>query len=148
MRTRNIRKRSDILIFRGKPSCTFLQAPKQHFTFSHFSPSLSETDITMPKAKAKKRDTSGWRPYAERRLGIGQVEGETHPAAKMTAKYVRALRLRAASLRGTPKAVGFINREAEKKGVTRSAICAALYGDTWTSVPFALKKKKKQRSLH
>jgi hypothetical protein len=102
----------------------------------------------MPKSKAKKRDTTGWRPYAERRLGIGQVQGETHPAAKMTAKYVKGLRQRAMSLKGTPKAVGFINREAEKMGVTRSAICAALYGDTWTSVPFALKKKKKQRSLH
>ncbi len=102
----------------------------------------------MPKAKVKKRDTSGWRPYSERRLGIGQVHGNTHPAAKMTAPYVRALRLRAAKIRGTPKAFGFINREAEKKGVTRSAICAALYGDTWSSEPYALKKRKKQRSLH
>ena len=97
---------------------------------------------------AKRKRKSTWRPWSERRLGIGQVEGDTHPQAKMTSRYVLSLRKRAAAIKGTEKAVGFINREAEQMGVTRSAICAALYGDTWKSLPHALKKRKKQRSLH
>lgn len=104
----------------------------------------------MPKrskaAKRQRKDT--WRSWSERRIGIGQVKGETHPQAKMTSRYVLSLRRRAAAIKGTDKAVGFINREAEERGVTRSAICAALYGDTWKSLPNALKKRKGQRSLH
>jgi hypothetical protein len=101
----------------------------------------------VPKrAKRKRKET--WRPWSERRIGIGQVHGETHPQAKMTSRYVLSLRRRALAVKGTEKAVGFINREAEQMGVTRSAICAALYGDTWKSLPHALRKRKKQRSLH
>ena len=99
-------------------------------------------------ATIKRKRKSTWRPWSERRLGIGQVHADTHPQAKMTSRYVVGLRRRAAAVKGTPKAVGFINREAEVMGVTRSAICAAIYGDTWKSLPHALKKRKRQRSLH
>jgi hypothetical protein len=110
---------------------------------------IGESSVAKRKASAAKRQRrSTWRPWAERRLGIGQVHGDTHPQAKMTSRYVVGLRRRAAKVKGTPKAVGFINREAEEMGVTRSAICAAIYGDTWKSLPNALKKRKGQRSLH
>jgi hypothetical protein len=115
------------------------------------------TVATRKTARKTARKTSGkkprqrkstWRPWSERRLGIGQVEGDTHPHAKMTSRDVKALREKARAIKGPPKARGFINREAERLGVTRSAVCAALYGDTWTSLPGALKKRSGQRSLH
>lgn len=64
-----------------------------------------------------------------KRQGNGPVEGDRHPAAKLTARVVEQLRLKAALV--TTYREGFVTDAARKHRVTPAAISNALTGATW-----------------
>lgn len=65
------------------------------------------------------------RRWVERRHGLGQVAGEDHPAARLTAAQVVRARQRIAALRTT------LTAEAARCGVPVNTLSQAVNGTTW-----------------
>ena len=65
--------------------------------------------------------------------GSGQVHGESHPAARLTAEKVTVMR-RALLGMAAPLRRGFIHKWAKRFGVTASAVSLAVHGRRWRSL--------------
>lgn len=80
----------------------------------------------------KHRSSGHFRKNGERRRdGLGQVRGETHPAAKFSAEDIALARLLAAD-RSQPK--GWITAFAAARGARCASLVMAIGGQTWADL--------------